>query len=98
MFPFFKVKHFDSILCICLLTRGETTRIDRHIDNASLLLRGQRSRVLGEQLHWDMASVMHFIEVTLSERVHPAYVMITRCSVSKFIDYVILRGVLSFTQ
>ncbi|KAJ9481526.1 hypothetical protein VN97_g11945 [Penicillium thymicola] len=64
-------------LCICLPTRGETTRIDRHIDDASLSLRGQRSRVLGERLHWDVASVVHFIEplslcnnqVVLSEQV-----------------------------
>lgn len=39
-------------------------RIDRHVNNASLSLRGQRSRVLGERLRWDMASVVHFIEVS----------------------------------
>jgi hypothetical protein len=32
------------------------------MDDASLSLRGQRSRVLGERLHWDGASVVHFIE------------------------------------
>ncbi|KAJ5405280.1 hypothetical protein N7465_006564 [Penicillium sp. CMV-2018d] len=81
-----------ALLYICVLIRGKTTRIDRHIDNTSLSLRGQQSRVLGKRL------VVHFIGITLSERDHPAYVMIRRCSVSKFDDYVILRGVLSFTQ
>ena len=51
-------------LCICLLGRGITTRIDRQINDTSLSLRGQRSRVLGERLHLDGASVVHFIEVT----------------------------------
>ena len=51
-------------LCICLPGGGTTTRIDRQIDDTSLSLRGQLSRVLGERLHLDGASVVHFIKVT----------------------------------
>ncbi|KAJ5163132.1 uncharacterized protein N7500_004962 [Penicillium coprophilum] len=52
-----------ALLCICLLGRGATTRIDRQIDDTSLLLMVQRSRVPGERLHLDRASVVHFIKL-----------------------------------
>ena len=102
---------------------------------------GDNGQVLGERLHLDGASVVHFIEVTCwlscsltllrllrwrpvskslslcnnqvvhgcsvskSERSghaqwasHLAYVIIMWCSVSGSNNYVIIRGVLSFTQ
>ena len=50
-------------LCIYLLARGETTG-STAILRTPAIVKGKRSRVLGERLHLDGASVVHFIEAS----------------------------------